>query len=240
MSTQGRIIVALDGIPAGEIIGVAKQFAQWPEVVFKVNDALDDPGPIILKGLLEYGNTFADAKYDDIPKTMTNRVKNIARHHPGFITVHATNSSDAIEAAVAARGYANILAVTVLTSINAAECKRLYGTASIEKVVLNLALHAADAGVQGIVCSAAELKFLNKFRALDGLIRVTPAIRPLWYQKKMAKGDDQDPKRTMTPSEAFGLGADLVVMGRPLLNSPGMSSEQAMEATMNEIDGKSK
>jgi orotidine-5'-phosphate decarboxylase len=233
MNTNGGFIAALDGIEGEKIVETAKMFGKDQGIIFKVNDALDDPGPQILTDLLKHGETFADAKYDDIPDTMDRRVTKIARRGPKFITIQASNSVKALKAAVDARANADILAVTVLTSIKEEECQIIFG-GSIEATVLKFARNALIAGVQGIVCSAAELEFLGQYPELDPLIKVTPAIRPLWYQK-LIKPDDQNPKRTMTPSEAFALGADYLVMGRPLLKAPGMSPAEALDATIKEI-----
>jgi orotidine-5'-phosphate decarboxylase len=95
-----------------------------------------------------------------------------------------------------------ILAVTVLTSAKANSQK-----------VKKLTRDALKAGVDGVVCSGRDLPSINRIAGSQSLLKIVPGIRPSWYKKK----DDQ--KRTMTPQKAMELGADFLVIGRPVLDS---------------------
>lgn len=223
--------VALDGMAAGDLFNAAVALAA-KRPILKLNDALDDPevGPAALRKLAENGIPWADIKGHDIENTMANRAKKLAAAGAGIITIHASNTVAAMRAAVENRGEADILAVTILTHMTEEECQRIYGR-PIKAMVLQFARDANIAGVQGIVCSAKELKFLAhpRFSDLANLIKVTPAMRPLWYQDAH---DDQE--RTMTPAEAIKLGADFLVMGRPILNA-GIPMLEAMDRAVKEV-----
>ncbi len=189
-----RIIVALDGISEKKALSVAKKLRGlvWG---FKVNDLLfGSPG--IIKKLKKYGKVFADAKLYDIPNTVSNSVKRLSTLGADIITVHASGGVEMMRAAKKAAGKSKIIAVTILTSHK-------------ERTGFNKLLKDAQtAGVDGIICSAYELKFVK-----GNLLKIVPGIRPGWYKKK----DDQ--KVTITPKEAIRLRADYIIIGRPILDA---------------------
>ncbi|MEK7140026.1 MAG: orotidine-5'-phosphate decarboxylase [Patescibacteria group bacterium] len=127
-----------------------------------------------------------------------------------IITVHTSGGIEMMKAAclgARSRRHAKrsasrtkIIAVTVLTS------QKL----SARKKVLDLARDAVAAGVDGIVCSGHELSAVKKIKGIGERLIIVPGVRPLWYAKK----DDQ--RRTMTPDKALSLGADHIVIGRPI------------------------
>ena len=192
-----KIIVALDGISEKEALRIARLLKGlvWG---FKVNDLLFESLGVIVK-LKKFGNVFADAKLYDIPNTVTNSVRKLSTTGADMITVHASGGVEMMKAAKRSAGKSKILAVTVLTSFQGNQ----------KKMVLKLVRDAEKAGLDGIVCSGLELKYLAKF----SLLKVVPGIRPKDYNKK----DDQ--KRTVTAEEAVKLGADYLVIGRPIINS---------------------
>ena len=194
---ENKIIVALDGISEMEALRIAKLLKGqvWG---FKVNDLLFE-GPGIIKKLKKFGNVFADAKLYDIPNTVANSVKRLALAGADMVTVHASGGIEMMRVAKENAGHSKILAVTVLTSFRGSQ----------NKIVLKLAREAEKAGLDGIVCSGHELKYVSKI----SLLKVVPGIRPKDYNKK----DDQ--KRTVTPKEAIKLGADYLVIGRPITKS---------------------
>ncbi len=163
------------------------------------------------------GQLFVDGKFDDIPNTVAEGARQVARFDPQLITVHASAGIAAMRAAVAASNpTTDVLAVTVLTSIGVQECAAIFG-ASPEEVVVRFAVLAAEAGVAGIVCSPQELDVLaqasNSHPQLSALTRVTPGVRPSW-------ADANDQKRVMTPAEAISKGATYLVIGRPITSPP--------------------
>ncbi|MDP3730979.1 MAG: orotidine-5'-phosphate decarboxylase [bacterium] len=192
-----KIIIALDGMSEVEALRIAKLLKGkvWG---FKINDLLfADPG--IIKKLKKFGNVFADAKLYDIPNTVANSVRRLSAVGADMITVHASGGIEMMRAAKENAGHSKILAVTVLTSFKGSQ----------NKIVLKLAREAEKAGLDGIVCSGHELKYVSKLP----LLKVVPGIRPKGYNRK----DDQ--KRTVTAEEAVKLGADYLVIGRPIINS---------------------
>ena len=177
------------------------------------------------------GQTFYDGKFKDIPHTVAGAAKGLLKRHPSGIwafNVHATGGIPMMEAAVANRGESLVLAVTLLTSLGEDEARRIHG-ASVEEVVLQGALDAKAAGVQGLICSPQELKMLRTHLELDGLVYVTPAIRPDWSVPA-------DQKRPTTPRVAILGGADFLVVGRAITDPPeGYTRRSAAEAIVEEV-----
>ena len=202
-----KIIIALDGMSVSRALKIAKLLSgkAWG---FKVNDLLHNP-KFQIKNLKKYGHVFIDAKLHDTPNTVFNSVRQLSRQGVEMITVHASGGFDMMKSAKQAalrraQGKTKIIAVTVLTSIGG----------DVRNKVLKLARDAQEAGVDGIVCSAHELKYLKNIKPINkiqgGLLKIVPGIRPSWYGKK----DDQ--KRSATPKEALRAGADYLVIGRPI------------------------
>lgn len=154
------------------------------------------------------GKLFWDGKWDDIPNTVGSTAKALSKLRVKMFNVHAAATINAMMAAVANKGDALALAVTVLTSTEENDCNLTFGAPS-KAQVLQFARNAKLAGCDGIVCSPQELKFLRGFKELNGLLRVTPGIR-----SADAPPDDQN--RTMPAGEAIIAGADYLVIGRPI------------------------
>ncbi|MEC7835336.1 MAG: orotidine-5'-phosphate decarboxylase [Pseudomonadota bacterium] len=178
-------------------------------------------GPDGIKKISKEGlPIFLDLKFHDIPNTVAKAISNIVRLKPSMITIHATGGAEMIKAAVRAnkiiakknnikRPY--ILAVTVLTSLDKSDMVSLGSEKNIQTLTLRLAKLAKRNGADGIICSPKELKIL-RFKLGKNFKIVVPGIRP-----NRKKNDDQ--KRTMTPKQALDLGADFVVIGRPITES---------------------
>jgi len=180
-------------------------------------------GPQVLKRLVEEElQVMADLKLHDVPYIMAGAAAAAAAQGAKFITAHASAGVEALKAVIEVKGQAQILGVTVLTSLDEKECRRIYGT-SVEKTVLRLADNARQAGCDGLVCAPHELKLLRRYRRFDRLIKVTPNIRPAW-----AATGDQNRQRSMTPAEAVAHGADYLVIGRPLTHPPKDVGSPAM------------
>lgn len=177
------------------------------------------------------GPVFADPKFYDIPNTVANGVKKLSAAGAKLITVHASGGIPMMEAAVQAVSYSDcrILAVTVLTSFQEDDVRRIYG-GSIQDTVIKLALDAELAGVHGLVCAPKDLEFLAPIKELAGMLLVTPNLSPTWYRVP----DDQNKERQMTPGEAAKLGANLFVIGRPILKDADPAA--AVERTLAEIE----
>ena len=199
MEDKNRIIIALDGISQKKALQIAKMMKGfvWG---FKLNDLLFNNTSIIHK-LKKFGKVFADAKLHDIPNTVSNSVKKLSMAGADMITVHASGGVEMMKSAKKSSGQSKILAVTLLTSKknNPIEITRL--TKDVVKV-----------GVDGIVCSGNNLLPIKRIFKSKSLLKVVPGVRPKWYKKK----DDQ--RRIITPKKAIELGADYLVIGRPILN----------------------
>lgn len=221
-----KVIVALDGMEYIEAICLAERLMD-KGAFFKANDLLDDKGSEVVKRLKKFGGVMADPKYHDIPNTVANRVKKMATAKPDFITVHASGGVAMMRAAVENCGESKILVVTVLTSLNEEECNINLGGPTKVKV-LQYARNAVLADVHGIVCSPKELEFLSQFPELRKLIKITPGIRPKWY---LNPNDDQS--RVTTPADAVKMGADYIVVGRPIVKAK--NPLEALQKTLKEI-----
>ena len=109
--------------------------------------------------------------------------------------------------------YTKILGVSVLTSLNSQQTNKYYKEKNIETLVKKFVKYAERNKLDGIVCSPKEIKFIRKMVKKDFII-VTPGIR---LEKFRKKSDDQ--KRVLSPKEAIDLGANFIVIGRPILES---------------------
>ena len=173
-------------------------------------------GPAILDGLHRSGfEVFLDLKFHDIPNTVAGACRAAAGQGVWMLNVHACGGRRMMEAAREAVGDAGgrtlVVAVTVPTSMERADLVETGVTAELPAQVRSLARLAHDCGLDGIVCSAADLGHLS--RTFDaGFLRVTPGIR--------LADDPDDQRRTMTPGGAVCAGADYLVVGRPVTGAP--------------------
>jgi len=155
---------------------------------------------------------FLDLKLHDIPNTVAKAVQALAPLEPAILTVHAAGGHEMLwEAKRAAPAKTKVVAVTLLTSLDAGDLNDLGIERSPADQVARLAWMARDAGVDGIVCSGAEV---GQARAAwpDGFF-VVPGIRPAGA----ALGDQ---KRVVTPARAIQDGASALVIGRPITGAP--------------------
>lgn len=230
---DGRVVVALDTPDVAEVEEVVAELGPWV-AGFKVGYELGYAVGWRRAAELVTGRghrLFLDAKLNDIPRTTAAGVRAVAGLDPWAITVHASAGADAVAAAVRDRGRSMIIAVTVLTSLGDAECAAVFGATAGDRV-LSLARSAQAAGVDGIVCSPADLRRLSSVPELAGLVTITPGVRPSWARPP----DDQ--ARVATPAEAVRAGADYLVVGRPIVDPPPpLSRLDAVRRIVDEIDG---
>jgi orotidine-5'-phosphate decarboxylase len=157
---------------------------------------------------------FLDLKFHDIPNTVAGAVRAAAAAmRPTFMNVHASGGGAMLQAAAEAAASVGgdrprILGVTVLTSLDRDDLTSIGVTVSIAEQVRRLAKLARDNGADGAVCAASEIADLRATCGSDFTL-VVPGIRPAGS----AAGDQ---KRVMTPVEALQLGADWLVIGRPI------------------------
>ena len=154
---------------------------------------------------------FLDLKLHDIPNTVAKAVAALAPLEPAVLTVHAAGGRAMLEAAkAAAPARTRVVAVTVLTSLDIADLGETGVAGDPAGQVERLAALARRAGLDGIVCSGAEVAAAAE--AWPGGFFVVPGIRP-------HGGATADQKRTVTPREAVASGASLLVVGRPITDS---------------------
>lgn len=225
---KAKIIVALDVDSSSEALHLTESLATEADA-FKVGLQLfTREGPAIIRKLKTRSNAqiFLDLKFHDIPNTVAQAVTAATSLGVDLLTVHLSGGPEMLKAAAqAAKGSSIILlGVSVLTSSDVSTLNAIGVHCSVEDQVLRLAELAAKY-LGGIVASPKEIVPLKK-QFGDSLQIVTPGIRPLW-----AAHDDQ--KRHLTPLEVAKLGADWLVIGRPITGAP--SPLEALHKIKNEL-----
>ena len=212
-SVEGRRLwVALDFSDPATVHRMA--VATQPYVTaFKVGlTAFAGGGPELVRALVTTKPVFLDLKFHDIPSKVEGAVAAVAELGVAYTTVHASGGRDMIRAAVAGSdGRLSVLAVTVLTSLDDTELRRVGYERDSSGQVLRLAELALEAGAQGLVCSPREVGAL---RAALGETEGGPLIVVPGVRGTNDATDDQ--RRTLSAREAIDAGADVVVVGRPI------------------------
>jgi orotidine-5'-phosphate decarboxylase len=227
---KDRLIVALD-YPAAEkaleLVDALEQTCQW----FKVGMELYySAGNQIVEKLRNRGfNVFLDLKLHDIPNTVASAIHSVTQAGASLLTIHAAGGAAMMTAAAEAAKSPNaprLLAVTVLTSMDAEQLNGIGITASPADQVLRLARLAEASGITDLVCSAEETSLLRKTLHPDTLL-VVPGIRP-------AGASAEDQKRIATPAQAIASGASFLVVGRPITRAADPAA--AAHAILEEIE----
>jgi orotidine-5'-phosphate decarboxylase len=224
-----RLIVALDVPSASE---AQKLVARIGDVagIYKVGLQLFvAEGPSIVRDLVSSGRrVFLDLKLHDIPTTVALAVKSAAELRVDMLTIHASGGAAMLRAATeAAAGRLNLLAVTVLTSLNDEDMQEIGVSGRASDQVLRMAALAQSAGCQGIITSPRESPMVRKALG-EGFAIVTPGIRP-------AGAETNDQQRIATPAQAISNGASHIVVGRPITHaSDPATAAQAIIAEMEQ------
>jgi orotidine-5'-phosphate decarboxylase len=225
-ASASRLIVALDVPTVREAEALADRLADLP-VTLKIGHQLAYTGGLALaERLIRAGRpVFLDLKLHDIPRTVEEGVRSLAGFGARFLTVHAYPQT--MRAAVAGRGGSGlaVLAVTILTSMDDTDAAAAGYAGSTADLVVRRARDAREAGIDGLVCAAAETVKLR--RALGAATTlVVPGIR----LEGEAAGDQ---KRVVTPADAIRRGADYLVVGRPITGA--VDPAAAARAIVSEI-----
>ncbi len=208
---MSEVIIALDVPGADEARALVDRVGDLGDF-YKVGlELYTRAGPDFVRELKGAGKRiFLDLKLHDIPNTVASAVRAAADLDVDLLTLHAVGGPSMLAAAAeAATGTSlRLLAVTVLTSLDADELGQVWGRSAPEvpEEVRRLTGAAAAAGIDGVVCSASEAARVRTDQGRDFLI-VTPGIRP-------AGTDVGDQKRVATPAAAARAGADYLVLGR--------------------------
>ncbi len=211
-----RLIVALD-VP-NIVQGLALAARLGDSVSFyKIGLGMLTGGGFALANELkaEHGKRiFLDLKLFDIGATVEAAVRGLAQYDLDFLTVHG--DPQVVRAAANGRGGSGlkILAVTVLTSLDRADLDaNLIKPGDIAAISLERAARALEAGADGVIASPQEAAMIRALPQAHGKLIVTPGVRPAGA----AAGDQ---KRVATPAQALASGADHIVIGRPIWQSP--------------------
>jgi orotidine-5'-phosphate decarboxylase len=206
-----KIIVALDVSTAKAALDLVEQLRDDISF-FKIGLQLyTAAGPDIVRQVLATGaRVFLDLKLHDIPNTVAGAVDSADELGVQMLTIHLSGGQAMVRAAVSARKKAlSLLGVTVLTSIDQPALQEVGVSDNIEHHVARLATIGAAAGIDGLVASPKEVKFLRE-RFGPQMKLIVPGIRP-------AGAEAADQKRVMSPREALEAGADYLVIGRPII-----------------------
>jgi len=223
-----RLIVALDVSSAGEAQKLVSHIGDAAGI-YKVGLQLFiAEGPGIVRDLVSSGRrVFLDLKLHDIPTTVALAVKSAAELGVHMLTVHASGGAAMLRAAAeAAAGRVNILAVTVLTSLNDEDMQETGVSGRVSDQVVRMAALAQGAGCHGIVTSPRESLMVRKSLG-EGFAIVTPGVRP-------AGAESNDQQRIATPRQAISNGASHIVVGRPITHAPDPA--KAAAAIISEME----
>ena len=228
----GEVILALDvetSQQASDILNEVGADLRWVKVGLQ---SFLREGSDFVRELADEGyEVFLDLKLHDIPNTVAKAIESLSGLPIGMLTIHAAAGTKCLQFASEAMGEhlpsTKLLAVTVLTSMNDQALREVGIEAGSEDQVVRLARLASEAGIQGIVCSPLEIASLRQVLPRETLL-VTPGIRPSGSSK-----DEQ--QRVLGPFAAVELGADYLVIGRPILKSP--DPRRTLREILEEIKG---
>lgn len=226
---EERLCVALDFATREEILAAARRFASkagWLKIGL---EAFTAEGPRIVSDVADTGaRVFLDLKLHDIPTTVARAVAAAARTGASMLNVHALGGREMMTAAreaTPAAAAVKLIAVTLLTSLDPSALADLPIAGHPEGIARRLAVLAKECGLDGVVCAARDLPAV-KGPCGPEFLAVVPGIRPAGAQAS-------DQKRVATPSAALALGADLLVVGRPITAAP--DPDEALESLLAEI-----
>jgi orotidine-5'-phosphate decarboxylase len=223
LSANEKLIVALDVETPNKALDLVREL-RGVAGMFKVGSQLfTSAGPPIVRDIIALDTkVFLDLKFHDIPHQIAGAARSAAELGVSLFTIHASGGSEMMGRAVESvaevaeqRGgvRSKILAISVLTSIDAAILSQIGVTATPEEQVLHLVRLAESAGVDGVVASPKEIESIRQTIQNPEFLIVTPGIRP-------ATDGNEDQKRVATPAAAIAAGASYIVVGRPITGAP--------------------
>ncbi|HEX8559034.1 MAG TPA: orotidine-5'-phosphate decarboxylase [Pyrinomonadaceae bacterium] len=239
VSAGEKLIVALDVEDAGEALRIFEAL-RGEAGMFKVGSRLfTSAGPDLVRRLTGAGAAvFLDLKFHDIPNTAAAAAREAVRLGVRLFNVHAAGGSEmmrraaeatADEAARLGTPRPSLVAVTVLTSMDEEGLAETgAAAATVEEHVRRLARLADASGLDGVVASPHEIRPVREAVAREGFLVVTPGVHP-------SAAAYADQKRVMSPGDAVWSGADYVVVGRAILNSPDPA--RAARDIVEEMEG---
>jgi orotidine-5'-phosphate decarboxylase len=222
------VFVALDTPDLGDAVALAKAVGPFVGGLKIGLEFITAQGPKGIEAIVGLGRpVFADVKFHDIPNTVAGASRAIARLGVAYFNIHVAGGEAmmraSLEAARSVDPKIRVLGVTVLTSIDDAELRKVGQAGPAPAQVERLARLAKTTGLDGVVCSAQEIEIVRRAAGKDFLI-VTPGIRP-------AGADLADQRRVTTPTDALASGANILVIGRPITGAadPARAARQIAE-----------
>lgn len=231
---DNKLIIPLDvetPARARELFSALRDVAR----MFKIGSQLfTAAGPDFVREIIAAGSkVFLDLKFHDIPNTVAAASREAARLGVSIFDVHAAGGSEMMKRTMEAvtevserEGLSRpiVIAVTVLTSADAATLDEIGVASNPQEQVLRLARLASQCGMDGVVASPHEVALLRSAVGRESFVLVAPGVRP-------AGASAHDQKRVMTPAEAVRAGADYLVVGRAIIDAddPAAAAEKILE-----------
>ena len=210
------IIVAIDKNSEIEAYELTKELIGHVGAIKLGLEFFDTYGPDGIKNLQKLKiPIFLDLKIHDIPQTVKKTIDTLSSLKPDILNVHALGGKKMMQYALESLSnnspYTQLVAVTILTSLDNDDLQMMKIDISTKDLVSSLAKLTKESGLSGVVCSSEEIKLVREACGKNFKI-IVPGIRP-------EGSDKNDQKRIMTPKEAISLGADHLVIGRPITES---------------------
>jgi orotidine-5'-phosphate decarboxylase len=224
-----RVCLALDFSDRAEILAAAGRFGPRVEWLKIGLEAFISEGPGLVAEVARHARVFLDLKLHDIPTTVARAVVAAGRSGASMINVHASGGRAMLRAAREALPGPDaplLVAVTLLTSIDAAALADLPMAGHPEGIARRLAVLARECGLNGVVCSPTDLPAIRSSCGPD-FLTVVPGIRP-------AGAPPGDQRRHAIPSAALAAGADILVVGRPV--TAAEDPDAALDGLLAEIE----
>jgi orotidine-5'-phosphate decarboxylase len=230
LTAKDKLIIALDVETPDKALALAKDL-RGVAGMFKVGSQLfTSAGPQIVRDIIALDSkVFLDLKFHDIPHQIAGAARAAAELGVSLFTIHASGGSEMMQRAVASVAeveaktgvHSAVLAITVLTSMDATTLAQIGVNSGPQESVLSLLKLAENAGVDGVVASPQEIARIRTATTNPNFLVVTPGIRP-------AHNESADQKRVATPAAAISAGASYLVVGRPITNAPdpGAAAQQ--------------
>lgn len=223
LSANEKLIVALDVETPTKAVDLVRELSGVAGM-FKVGSQLfTAAGPQIVRDIIALdAKVFLDLKFHDIPHQIAGAARSAAELGVSLFTIHASGGTEMMRRAVESVAEvaerkggvrSKILAISVLTSIDATILSQIGITSAPKEQVLHLVCLAESAGVDGVVASPQEIESIRQTIQNPEFLIVTPGIRP-------ATGASEDQKRVATPAAAIAAGATYIVVGRPITGAP--------------------
>ncbi len=227
---EKKLAFALDVKNLNEAYDILKEI-EGLDIIIKIGYVLFiQGGAEFIKKIKDSGfEVFLDLKLHDIPNTVFNGIFAAKRIGVDYLTIHTLGGVDMIKKAVEAKKNSNLklLGVTILTSHGNDYIEYIGTKYSIDELALKLAKAGIENGLDGIVCSAEEVKKIKE-NINKNFLAVVPGIR-------LNGGESDDQTRVSTPRKAIQSGADILVIGRPILRSK--NKKETINQILSEIRG---